>query len=111
MVIIALFSLFFGWILGQFFKVLVLVPSVWLTILLVIVLSISCGDGTIEIALKIIAVNLLMPLGYALGQILLYRPRMLRRTTKSAVGPGLRTRAGELDEVGHAVERVSSVSG
>ena len=83
MAIIALLSLLFGCILGQFFKILVLLPAVWLTMLLVIALSISSGDGMIQIALEIITVNLLMPLGYALGQILLYRPRMLGRITKA----------------------------
>jgi hypothetical protein len=82
MIILAIFSLLCGWLLGQFFKVQVLFPAIGLAILIVFAVSISMGDTLFQTFLNIAAAIWLMPVGYALGQMLFNlrtwcgRPRM-----------------------------------
>ncbi len=83
MVILALLSLLLGWSLGQFFKVLILVPAVGILIILVSSTSMAAGDTSVQIALKFITVNSMVPVGYALGQTKFYGPRILRWVAKT----------------------------
>jgi hypothetical protein len=79
----ALLSLLFGWILGQFFKVLILVPAGGVAFLLVLAVSIAGSDAPLQIALKIIVINSMLPVGYILGQAVFYVPGIIRRMQKT----------------------------
>ena len=86
-----LLALLLGWILAQFFKVLVLVPASGLLIPFVLVLSVSLGDTLVHTALKIATAIWTMPFGYALEQVRLYLVHRLR-TGRNSRTRGTRTR-------------------
>jgi membrane protein DedA with SNARE-associated domain len=71
-------AVLFGGTLGQFFKVLILVPAGGLSILLTLSVSIFLGDPPHLTALKIIAIISSIPVGYALGQTVFYVPGILQ---------------------------------
>ncbi len=83
MINLAMLSLSSGWLLGQFFKVFVLVPAIGLVIPVVLIVSLSSGDTLFQTALKIAAAIWIMPVGYALGQMLLNIPCILRGWRKT----------------------------
>jgi hypothetical protein len=75
MIILAILSLLSGWLLGQFFKVFVLIPAIGLAIPVVFVASVFfLRDTPVETFSKIAAVWWLTQVGYALGQMLLILP-------------------------------------
>ncbi|MCI0600565.1 MAG: hypothetical protein L0Y50_11785 [Beijerinckiaceae bacterium] len=76
MAVFALMSLMCGWVLGQFFKVLILVPAGGLSIPLAFAVSVTLGDTFVQTAFKISAALLTLPAGYVLGQTLLHVPRI-----------------------------------
>jgi len=93
MIILAISSLLCGWLLGQFFKVHVLFPAIGLAIPVVFAVSVSIGDTPVQTFLKIAAAIWLMPVGYALGQMLLNLPSVLRRRRKAWIEGTARLRA------------------
>jgi hypothetical protein len=75
MIILAILSLLSGWLLGQFFKVFVLIPAIGLAIPVVFVLSVFfLGDTPVETFSKIAAAVWFTQVGYALGRMLLNLP-------------------------------------
>jgi len=71
MIILAILSLLSGWLLGQFFKVFVLIPAIGLAIPVVFVLSVFfLGDTPVETFSKIAAAVWLTQVGYVLGMVL-----------------------------------------
>ena len=72
MIALALLALLLGWILAQFYKVLVLVPASGFLIPFVLVISVSLGDTFVHTVLKIAAAIWTIPFGYALEQGRLY---------------------------------------
>jgi hypothetical protein len=86
MIILAIFSLSFGWLLGQFFKFQVLFPAICVVAPIVFVASIALGDTALQTALKLAAAIWFMPVGYAFGQILLHISVFRRSRRKLAAG-------------------------
>ena len=86
MIILAILSLSFGWLLGQFFKFQVLFPAICVVALIVFAASIALGDTALQTVLKLAAAIWLMPVGYAFGQILLHIAVLMRSRRKVAAG-------------------------
>jgi hypothetical protein len=82
MIMLAILSLLCGWLLGQFFKVQALFPATGLAISVVFAVSVSMSDTPVQTFLKIITAIWLMPVGYALGQMLPNLPFVLRSWRK-----------------------------
>lgn len=85
MIMLAMLSLFYGWLLGQFFKVAVLLPAVSAAIPALLAASLSLGDAARQMAVKIAASIWLVAIGYAYGQIVLNLPRILRGSRKARI--------------------------
>ncbi len=73
-----LVNLLYGWLLGQFFKVAVLLPAICLATPVILAASVSRGDAALQMALKVATSIWLMAIGYALGQLVLNLPCILR---------------------------------
>jgi hypothetical protein len=86
MIMLAILSLSFGWLLGQFFKFQVLFPAICVVALMVFAASIALDDTAFQTALKLAAAIWLMPVGYAFGQILLHIAVVMRSRRKAATG-------------------------
>jgi hypothetical protein len=82
MIMLAVLSLAFGWLLGQFYKVLVLIPAICVAVPVVFAASVSLGDTALQTVLKIAAAIWLIPVGYAVGQILFNLPTLMRNRRK-----------------------------
>ncbi len=83
MIVLAIASLLTGWLLGQFFKVLVLIPASGLAIPVIFAVSVFLGDTLLQTALKIAACVWIMAVGYALGQMVFNLPSILRGWRKA----------------------------
>jgi hypothetical protein len=93
MIILAILSLLSGWLLGQFFKVFVLIPAIGLAIPVVFVLSVFfLGDTPVGTFSKIAVAVWLTQVGYALG-LLLNLPFIMRSWRKVRVEGIARLRA------------------
>jgi hypothetical protein len=86
MMALAFVPLLLGWALGQSFRVLILVPAGILVIVLVLGLSIFLNDSPLQIAIKLVAINVTLPLGYVLGQTVFNVPSILRHLRKTRAG-------------------------
>lgn len=78
MIMLAILSLLTGWLLGQFFKVQVLIPAIGLTIPIVLAASFFAGDTPLYMVLKIAAAIWIMAIGYGVGHIVFNVPRIVR---------------------------------
>jgi hypothetical protein len=86
MIILAILSLSFGWLLGQFFKFQVLFPAICVVAATVFAASVALGDTALQTAWKLAAAIWLLPVGYAFGQILAHIAVVKRSRRKLAAG-------------------------
>lgn len=80
---LAISAFLLGGALGQFFKVLILVPAGGLAILFVLAASIYFGDALPQMALKIQVLIMSITVGYACGQTAFHVPDILQRMRKT----------------------------
>jgi hypothetical protein len=67
MIMLALVGALAGAVLGLRYKVLILVPAIWLGVVLVVAVGIGHGDGAGSIALACAALATALQLGYLAG--------------------------------------------